>query len=133
MRNNGPLASDGAQIIDALPAGVSFVSASGCVNDGGTVRCAVGPLAVHASRVFTLTVHLSTPFTGARPLVNTATVDAPGDTVPGNNTSSASAPVGNDAGGPEAIPTLSDWALIVLAGLLAWCAAKALARSRRSA
>lgn len=46
VTNNGPLASDGAQVVDVLPAGVSFVSAVGCVNAAGTVRCAIGPLAV---------------------------------------------------------------------------------------
>lgn len=121
VTNNGPLASDGAQVVDTLPAGVTFVSAADCVNNAGTVRCAVGPLAVGASRTFTLNTTLSSPYNGARPLVNTATVDAPGDTNPGNNSASASTRVTGDT--TNSIPTLSEWGLVLLAallGLLAW-------------
>jgi uncharacterized repeat protein (TIGR01451 family) len=92
VTNNGPLASDGAQVVDPLPAGVSFLSAPGCTESSGTVTCAVGALAVGASRSFTLTVQASDPYTGASPLVNTATLDALGDTDPGNNTGTASTP-----------------------------------------
>ncbi|WP_426306234.1 IPTL-CTERM sorting domain-containing protein [Acidovorax facilis] len=120
VTNNGPLASDGAQVVDVLPAGVNFVSAPGCVNAAGTVSCGVGALAVGASRTFTINTTLATPYSGARPLVNSATVDAPGDTNPGNNTSSASTTV---TGNASNIPTLSEWGLILLAallGLMAW-------------
>lgn len=120
VTNNGPLPSDGAQVVDALPPGVNFVSATGCVNTAGTVRCAIGPLAVGASRTFTINTTLSSPYNGARPLVNTATLDAPGDTNPANDTSSATTTV---TGGSNSIPTLSEWSLVVLAallGLLAW-------------
>lgn len=120
VTNNGPLASDGAQVVDVLPAGVNFVAAPGCVNAGGTVSCGVGPLAVGASRTFTISTTLASPFSGARPVVNTATVDAPGDTNPGNNTSGASTTV---TGNTSNIPTLSEWSLILLAvllGLMAW-------------
>lgn len=120
VTNNGPLASDGAQVVDVLPAGVNFVSAPGCVNAAGTVSCGVGALAVGASRTFTINTTLATPYSGARPLVNSATVDAPGDTNPSNNTSSASTTV---TGNASNIPTLSEWGLILLAallGLMAW-------------
>jgi uncharacterized repeat protein (TIGR01451 family) len=120
VTNNGPLASDGAQVVDALPAGVNFVSGAGCVNSAGTVRCAIGPLAVGASRTFTISTTLSSPYNGARPLVNTATLDAPGDTNPANNTASATTTVSNTT---SSIPTLSEWGLILLAallGLMAW-------------
>ena len=63
---------------------------------------------------------LSTPYTGARPLVNTASVDAPGDTDPSNNTASANTTVSGNA---TNVPTLSEWGLILLAavlGLIAW-------------
>lgn len=106
--------------MDVLPAGVNFVSAPGCVNAAGTVSCGVGALAVGASRTFTINTTLATPYSGARPLVNSATVDAPGDTNPGNNTSSASTTV---TGNASNIPTLSEWGLILLAallGLMAW-------------
>ncbi|MDB5851795.1 MAG: sorting protein, partial [Rhodoferax sp.] len=115
--NNGPLPSDGSQVIDTLPPGATFVSAPGCVNAAGTVMCSVGALGVGASKVFSLTVQLANPYNGARPLTNTATVDAPGDTVPGNNTSTATTPV---AANPNVVgvPTLSQWGLIILSALL---------------
>jgi uncharacterized repeat protein (TIGR01451 family) len=120
VTNNGPLPSDGAQVVDVLPPGVNFVSATGCVNTAGTVRCAVGPLAVNASRTFTINTTLSSPYTGARPLVNSASVDAPGDTDPSNNTATAPTIVSGNANN---VPTLSEWSLILLAavlGLFAW-------------
>ena len=131
VTNNGPLASDGAQVVDVLPAGVSFVSAVGCVNAAGTVRCAIGPLAVGASRTFTLVTALASPYTGARPLVNTATLDAPGDINPGNNSSTTTTTVSVPPSGTSSIPTLSEWGLIILStllGLMAWGQA---ARGRR--
>lgn len=123
VTNNGPLASDGAQVVDVLPAGVNFVSAVGCVNSSGTVRCAIGPLATGASRTFTLVTALASPYTGARPLVNTATLDAPGDTNPANDTSTATTTVSVPPSGASSIPTLSEWGLIILStllGLMAW-------------
>jgi len=131
VTNNGPLASDGAQVVDVLPAGVSFVSAVGCVNAAGTVRCAIGPLAVGASRTFTLVTALASPYTGARPLVNTATLDAPGDINPGNNSSTTTTTVSVPPSGTSSIPTMSEWGLIILStllGLMAWGQA---ARGRR--
>ncbi len=104
VTNNGPLASDGAQVIDVLPAGVTFVSAPGCTHTSGTVACAVGALAVGASRSFTLTVQANTPYNGVDPLVNTADLDALGDTNPNNNRGTASTPAN-----PAATPT--DFAL----------------------
>ncbi len=116
VTNNGPLASPGgANVVDVLPAGVSFVSAPDCTEAAGTVTCAVGALAVGASRSFTLTVQASDPYTGASPLVNTATLDALGDTDPGNNTGSASVPYRQEN---VAIPTLSEWAKIALSALI---------------
>lgn len=116
VRNNGALNSVGAQIVDTLPVGVSFVSSpDGCVSSGSAVTCAVGNLANGASRSFSFTAQLADPYTGPRPLVNTATVNAPGDTDPSNNTGSASTTVD----GASSIPTLSEWGVMVLAMLMA--------------
>ncbi len=90
VTNNGPTDSSGAQIIDVLPAGMSFVSsADGCVDSTGTVTCSVGTLANGTRKAFRITVSLDAPYTGTNPVVNTATVDAPGDKKPANNKSSA--------------------------------------------
>jgi hypothetical protein len=86
---------------------------------------------VGASRTFTLATALASPYTGARPLVNTATLDAPGDTNPGNNSSTATTTVSVPPSGASSIPTLSEWGLILLStllGLMAWGQA---ARGRR--
>ncbi|WP_326541227.1 IPTL-CTERM sorting domain-containing protein [Pseudorhodoferax sp.] len=126
VTNNGPDPSDGAQVIDTLPAGTSFVSGTGCVDTGSAVQCAVGPLAVGQSKAFSVTLRLAQPYTGARPLVNTASVDAPGDTNPGNNQAQVSTPVG--AYDTTPIPTLSQWALILLSLLVAGVAWRQQAR-----
>ena len=130
VRNNGPLPSDGAQVVVVLPAGLRFVSGAGCVESGGRVTCAVGPLAVGASRTFTLTTQVLSPYTGSRPLVLNASVDAPGDTVPGNNAASVSTPVTLAGAGAVGVPTLSQWALIVLSAILALFGARRLSAPR---
>ncbi len=116
VRNLGPAISTTAQVIDALPAGVTFVSAPGCALLAGTLTCPVGILAVGASRVFTFSLTLNTPYAGADPLLNTAIVDSPGDPVAGNNSAVASTSLCDI--GPAPIPTLSEWAMIFLAGLM---------------
>lgn len=123
VTNNGPLASEGAQVIDVLPAGLTFVSAPGCVEASRTVSCNVGPLAVGATRSFTVNTTLVTPHTGSRQLSNTATVDAPGDTNPTNNTSTATTTLTPPSNSVNSIPTLSQWGLILLSillGLFTW-------------
>ncbi|MFO1316169.1 MAG: hypothetical protein U1F58_11255 [Burkholderiales bacterium] len=96
ITNNGPAASNGAQVTDTLPAGVTFVSASpGCAFATGTVTCTLGALAKGASTTLTINVTVNAPYTGANPLVNAATVTAVNeiDIVPGNNTGTASTTV----------------------------------------
>ena len=116
VTNHGPLASIGAQIVDVLPAGLSFVSsAGGCVDSAGTVSCAVGALPSGGSRTFSFTVQLASPYTGPSRLVNTAKLDAPGDTDPSNNEGSAETRVPGEL---MPVPTLGEWSLLLL-GLLA--------------
>ena len=93
--NNGPSSSAGPfTVTDTLPAGLTFVSASGtnwaCGQSAGTITCtANGPLANGASLpVITVTVNVTTGAEGG--VTNTAVVD-PGATLdpnPNNNTSS---------------------------------------------
>lgn len=131
VTNNGPLTSVGAQVVDVLPAGVNFVSATGCTNAAGTVRCAIGSLAAGASRTFTLSTTLASPFTGTSPLVNSATLDAPGDTNPANNTDDATTIVTVPPGGVNNIPTLSEWGLIALTMLMGLAALRHVGLGRR--
>jgi len=78
ITNNGPSDSTGAVVVDALPSGVSFVSAT----DGGTydpgshtVSWAIGALANDASTYVNITVTVNESIT-ADIITNTATVDA---------------------------------------------------------
>ncbi len=94
VTNHGPAVSDGGTISVTLPAGTSFVSAPGCSEAGGVVSCAVGSLANGGTRAFTLSVLVSDPYTGATPLVMSASVSGTcNDPASGNNTGSASLPV----------------------------------------
>ena len=117
VRNNGPRESRGAQVIDTLPAGMSFVaSPDGCVNSAGTVTCAVGTLPVGETRVFTFTAQLADPYNGPAALVNNARLDAPGDIDLSNNEDEVTTRVPPPS---TPIPTLSQWGLILLSLLMA--------------
>jgi len=89
ITNNGPSDSTGAVVVDALPSGVSFVSATdGGTYDSGshTVSWAIGTLANDASTSVNITVTLNESTT-ADIITNTATVDAnERDYNPANNT-----------------------------------------------
>ena len=84
-------------VSDVLPAGLTFVSATGtgwtCGHAAGTVSCThPGPVAGGAALpVITLTVAVGAP--AAPSVTNTATVSTAGDTNAGNNASSALTPV----------------------------------------
>jgi uncharacterized repeat protein (TIGR01451 family) len=55
--NSGPNAAADVRLLDTLPTGVTFVSASaGCVHSAGQVDCALGTLASGASANVTITV-----------------------------------------------------------------------------
>ena len=96
ITNNGPNTSTGAIVTDVLPAGVTFQSASpGCGFAAGTVTCTLGTLADGANTVLTINVLVSEPYTGANPLLNSATVATVNevDIISANNTGSSSTPV----------------------------------------
>jgi len=94
--NNGPNPSVGATLSDTLPAGVAFQSASaGCAHAAGVVSCTLGTIASGTSTQVQIVALVSTPYTGAAPLVNAATVTTVNevDPVPGNNTGTSSTPI----------------------------------------
>ncbi|MFN8666215.1 MAG: hypothetical protein U0164_03335 [Gemmatimonadaceae bacterium] len=99
VSNVGTGSTTGAiTVADGIPAGLTFVSASGtgwsCSFAAGTVSCTTpGPVAAGASLpTITLTVTVGS---GAQPsVVNTATVTTPNDINPGNNSASVTTPVG---------------------------------------
>jgi uncharacterized repeat protein (TIGR01451 family) len=92
ITNHGPNDSSGAVLTDALPAGVAFQGASpGCAFAAGTVTCTLGALPSGASIPVTIDVLPSSPYTGANPLSNTATVVTVNevDPVPTNDSATA--------------------------------------------
>ena len=95
--NNGPSDAANLSVTDALPAGVTFVSATGtgwaCSNVGNvSVTCTTAALVTGATAP-TITVTVTAPAQGAT-LTDTATVSsATSDPVAGNNTSTASTTV----------------------------------------
>lgn len=116
--NNGPSTATGVEVVDTLPAGVTFQSAlatqGGCSESDGVVFCALGTLAVGATATIEIEVVPVTP--GA--LVNQAVVSAnESDTEVAQNVGQATTVVGA-LPGVVAIPTLGEWGMMLLALLL---------------
>jgi uncharacterized repeat protein (TIGR01451 family) len=85
VTNFGPSSASGVVVTDSLPAGVTFVSASGNgINSGGVVNWTLGTLT--SGQVSNVTVTVTAPASGS--LTNLATVSTPtGDPNLTNNTS----------------------------------------------
>jgi uncharacterized repeat protein (TIGR01451 family) len=86
VTNFGPSSASGVVVTDSLPAGVTFVSASGggAINSGGVVNWTLGTLT--SGQVSNVTVTVTAPASGS--LTNLATVSTPtGDPNLTNNTS----------------------------------------------
>jgi uncharacterized repeat protein (TIGR01451 family) len=91
VANAGPVTADGVSVVDTLPAGVTFVSASGAgwtvSHAGSTVTASMSSMAVGASSDLTITVKSSAT---AGSITNTATVTSH---TPDNNLSNNQAMV----------------------------------------
>jgi uncharacterized repeat protein (TIGR01451 family) len=119
VSNVGPSPANTVSVTDTLPAGASFVSASGsgwtCNNVAGVVTCTVATLPVGAAPAINLTI-LAPAVVSAGTLSNTATVSSSTtDTNPANNTSTSSVPIFPGS----QIPAFSTWTLMLLAAMLA--------------
>lgn len=119
--------SPAGTMTDTLPAGLNFVSAasatagatcSGTIGSSAPVTCVVPSMAKGASIVYTVETTVSSPFTGSYPLVNKANVKVTGDTNPDNDNDEVKN--GNPPPPPSfaSIPTLSEWGLILMSGLM---------------
>ncbi|MBV9067134.1 MAG: DUF11 domain-containing protein [Acidobacteria bacterium] len=118
VTNNGPSPAASVSVVDVLPAGATFGSASGtgwtCNNVAGTVTCTLPTLNVGPATPITLTM---SPASVASPgtFGDTATVSsATTDTNPANNTSTYTVPLLPQS----AIPALSGWMLCALGAML---------------
>jgi len=97
VTNNGPSPAASVSVVDVLPAGATFGSASGtgwtCTNVAGTVTCTLPTLNVGPANPITLTMsppNVSSPSTfGEFGTVSSATTD----TNPANNTSTYTVPL----------------------------------------
>ncbi|MDC8011447.1 DUF11 domain-containing protein [Tahibacter soli] len=127
VTNHGPGAATNVVVADPLPAGLTFVSASGdgwtCAANGGSVRCTRPTLASGATATIALKLAVPKAYAGANPIVNTATVasDTP-DPNPSNNTGSDNTPL---VRAELPVPMLNLGALlglIVTLGGFAWVA-----------
>jgi len=100
VTNNGPSSAAAVSVSDTLPAGLTFVSATGagwtCGQAAGVVTCTLPTLAPGPAPLVTLVLGVPAAYAGANPIVNSATVSSTTpDPVPGNNTGSDTTPVGN--------------------------------------
>ncbi len=131
----GKLYTEGAKVTDALPPGLEFVSASGgngCTftETTRTVECEVPPLDSGETAVFTIDTTLAKPYKGPSPLVNKASVSLADDENPDNDQDEVTTKVVPPADA-HAVPTLSQWSLIVLSLLLGWMTWRQFAGARR--
>jgi uncharacterized repeat protein (TIGR01451 family)/CSLREA domain-containing protein len=120
VNNAGPGSAANVHVLDTLPAGTTFVSATpsaGSCTGTITVDCNLGTLTNGGSATISLVVQLTTPGV----VINnaTATSDTADPTPPAG---SAQITVAAAAAG-EAVPTLNEWMLIALASALAAAAA----------
>lgn len=93
VKNNGPDTAQNVRVADALPAGLTYVSANPeCSLVAGTVACAVPAMASGDTRTFTVTTKVASSVDSR--LVNTATVASDTtDPDPSNNTSTVTVPI----------------------------------------
>jgi uncharacterized repeat protein (TIGR01451 family) len=77
--NTGDITATGLTLTDGVPAGLTFVSATGGgTESGGTVTWNLPDLAANSTGSVTVTLHVPAGYAGANPLTNTASLSADG-------------------------------------------------------
>lgn len=97
VENLGSKRATNVVVTDALPAGVTLVSTSGCSNDpNGVPSCSLGTIAANSSKTFTLKVDVAEDIALGTLITNTATVSADqADNDASDDASSATVTVGS--------------------------------------
>ena len=127
VANGGASAASNVVLTDALPANTTFASLASppgwtvttpAVGAGGSITATNASLASGASASFTVSVAVDASVTAGSTISNTASVSSStADANTANNAATASTSV--TSGGPPVagvpIPTLSEWALVLLA------------------
>jgi uncharacterized repeat protein (TIGR01451 family) len=112
VTDGGPLAATGVTVVDRLPAGATFVSASaGCTYADGTVTCVAASLDANASQMFNIVVQ----WTATGPIYDNASVSAAEV-----NATPASGSVSFGVAPPDGDAPLPAWAYALL-GLGLFC------------
>ena len=90
VTNNGPAAAQDVQVVDALPSGVSYVSASSSQGScAGSVNCQLGAIPLSGTATITVVGLVDSNVVTGTALVNVARVDAAnGDPTAANNQTS---------------------------------------------
>ena len=127
VTNNGPSTATNVAVQDALPAGVTFVSAtpSQGTYTSGTGAWTIGTLANGSSATLVLTVTA-----GSSSVTNTASISHSDQPDPNAANSSASLLVTIGGGALPAVPTLSPLMLLLLASMLLALAVAGMRRRR---
>lgn len=118
VSNAGPSPATNVVVTDTLPAGLQYVSATpsqGSCSGTTTVTCNMGTLASGANATITLQAQV---IATSGTVTNSASVVATESDPNSANNSGSASPVPIAAAAAEAIPTLSEWALIALAAML---------------
>jgi uncharacterized repeat protein (TIGR01451 family) len=138
LTNNGPSDAQSVVLTDSVPAGTTFVSAmqnSGPafvlttppVGGTGSFTATVTTLAAGATAVFQMVVQLGGGVPGGSTISNTATAaTSTTDPTAANNSATAT------TGVVSAVPTMDEWALLMLMAAVATLAARSLIRRPRT-
>lgn len=117
VTNNGPDPATNVEITDPIPPGTDFVSASaGCTASLTEITCTAATLADDASLSFDITLVA----TASGVVVNTASADGDEDDPNATNEVATASPVTVGAPAIAAVPTASEWGLMLMGVMLAF-------------
>lgn len=110
----GPDTAEDVVVTDTLPAGVTFVSTSGCNNDpNGVPTCSLGDIVAGGFAQYTITVTVNAGTTGT--FSNVSTVDSDTDDPDlDNNTATEDTSIFVPGPGPVPAPAIQDWRLLTV-------------------